>query len=365
MQPTQLGVLPDNRTPEQQEFDIKHDEIFGASVPTYLPNYQAASEYVGKFPVDNQFGTSSCVAHGKVLVTSIFNFLQGTYVGDFIQLASMFIYRNRVNYPEAGMIPSSANTQTEQQGAPIYADLPTPQTEDEANALTIDPAMTTAAKQFAAGKWVTLVDPTDIDTIAFVSNDLGLPLNILIYATEAEWSQANVDIITQGLQQSDPTAMVRHCITVLPHSAYTDEAGKKWVIVQDSADFGGIFFRSVADTFIAARVYECDYMIAMGSQPVPARPKIAALNTDLTVGSTGPDVTALQQVLQYMGYLPNVVNGQPFAPTGNYLGMTKSAVLQLQNEYAAEILTPEGLTEGTGYAGSSTRAFINKLFASA
>src|SRR5580704_9522593 len=115
--PKLLGVLPDTRTPVQKEFDITHNEIFGASVPTYLPNLQAASEYVGKFPIDDQFQTSSCVAHGKVLVMSIFNFLHGVYLGDFIQLASMFIYRNRVNYPEAGMIPASANTQTEQQGA--------------------------------------------------------------------------------------------------------------------------------------------------------------------------------------------------------------------------------------------------------
>jgi hypothetical protein len=360
--PKLLGVLPDNRTPEQKEFDIKHNEIFGSSIPSYLSSEQDASLYVGKFPIDNQFETSSCVAHGKVLLISIFNYLQGTYVGDFIQLASMFIYRNRVNYPEPGMIPASANTQTETQGAPIYADMPTPQTEDEANALPVpDAATTQSAKPFAAGKWVTLVDPADIDTMAYVANELHLPLNILIYATEPEWSQAKVDIITQGLTQDDPTAIVRHCITILPNSAYTDANGKKWVIIQDSVDFGGIFYRSVADTFIAARVYECDYMIAMGQDPVVSRPKYT-FNTDLTVGSTGPAVVALQECLQYMGYLPNVVNGQPFSPTGTYAGMTKSAVLQLQNEYAAEILTPEGLTEGTGYCGASTRAFINKLF---
>lgn len=360
--PKQLGVLPDTRTPEQKEFDIKHDEIFGASVPTYHSGYAAAAQYVGTFPLDNQYETSSCVAHGKVLVMSIFNYLNGIYVGDFIQLASMFIYRNRVNYPEPGMIPASANTQTEQQGAPIYADVPTPQTEDEANALPVpDAATTKAAKQFAAGKWVTLIDPSDIDTIAFVANSLTLPLNILIYATVAEWSQAHVDIITQGLQQDDPTAIVRHCVTVLPNSAYADAAGKKWVVIQDSAGFGSIYFRSVADTFIKARVYECDYMIAMGSDPIISRPK-HTFNTDLTIGSTGADVTALQECLQYLGYMPNVINGQPFTPTSYYGGMTKSAVLQLQNEYAADILAPEGLIAGTGYVGPSTRSFLNKLF---
>jgi hypothetical protein len=362
MQANFLGVLPDTRSPQEKENAILHSEIFGSSVPTYLADKTAASTYVGMFPIDDQQGTSSCVAHGKVLALSIFFFLQGVTKGVFVQLASMFIYRNRVNYPGEGMIPASADTQVEQSGAPQYGDMPTPATEDEANALPVpDPATTQAAKLFSGVKWVTLVDPTDIDTMAFVANSLNLPLNILIYATEAEWSQADVDIITQGLTQDNPTAIVRHCITILPKSAFTDPSITKRVIIQDSADFGGIYFRTVSADFIAARVYECAYPISLDNTPVLTKPSYT-LNADLTIGSTGADVTALQEILQYMGYLPNVVNGQPFAPTGYYGGMTKAAVLQLQNEYAAEILTPAGLTAGTGYCGSSTRGFLNKLF---
>jgi hypothetical protein len=55
-------------------------------------------------------------------------------------------------------------------------------------------------------------------------------------------------------------------------------------------------------------IYECDYMIAMGSDPLRARPKYT-LNADLTMGSTGADVTARQECLQYP--MPNVVSRQP------------------------------------------------------
>lgn len=359
MPPKNLGVLVDPRDPKQKEYDYSHNEIFTSSVPTYFASLSQASAYVGSFPIDNQNQTSSCVAHGKVLVMSIFNWLQDT-TKPFIQLSSMFLYRNRSNYPAEGMIPSSANMQTMQSGAPIYADMPTPDTEAEANALVVDAATTQAAKQFAAGKWVTIIDPTDVDTIAFVSNSLELPVNILIYATLAEWSAPVVEVLTPGLIQGSPEAEVSHCITVLPQSAYMLN-GKRYVVIQDSALFGGYSFRSVSEDFIQQRTYEADYMIAMSSQPVIVKPHVL-LTEDLTVGSSGPDVIALQEALQYMGYFPNVVNGAAFIPTGTYGGITKNAVLKFQNEYAAQILTPNGLTVGTGYCGSSTRAFINKLF---
>lgn len=358
--PKNLGVLVDPRDPKAKEYDYSHDELFTSSVPVLWASKSQASNFVGLFPIDDQRGTSSCVAHGKVAVMSIFKWLQDR-TQPFQHLSSMFIYRNRANYPQEGMVPALANMQTINGGAPLYADLATPDTEAEANALVVDAATTQAAKLFAAGKWVTIIDSTDFDAIAFVSNSLMLPSNILIFATEAEWSQADVDVLIPGLTRDDPRAEVSHCITVLPNSAYWD-GGKRRVIIQDSAGFGGIFFRSVTEDFLIARCVESDYMIAMGSQPVTARPQVN-LSVDLTVGSTGADVTALQTVLQYFGYFPNVVNGKAFAPTGYYGGLTKNAVLKMQNEYASQILAPVGLSVGTGYAGESTRAFINKLFA--
>lgn len=360
MENQNLGVLVDPRSPEAKQFDFKHTEIYTSSVPTYL-TLQAARKYVGFFPADNQNGTSSCVAHGKVLVMSIFSYLQGLTYGVPVQLSSMFIYRNRVNYPGEGMIPASANMQTIKGGAPIYADMPTPATEADANNMTVDAATTKAAKLWATGKWVQLIDPKDIDTIAYVSNNLKLPLNILIYSTYSEWAREVVDIVVPGLKQSDPQAKVQHCVTVLPESAYLGVDGKKYVIIQDSALFGGFTFRSVSEEFIAERCTEADYMIAMGSAAGMEKPHVT-LTEQMAVGAKGPQVLALQQCLQYMGYLPNVVNGAAFAPTSFFGGMTKNAVLKFQNDHAADILIPNGLSKGNGYCGEDTRAFINKLF---
>jgi len=47
--------------------------------------------------------------------------------------------------------------------------------------------------------------------------------------------------------------------------------------------------------------------------------------------------------------------------TGNFLNLTQSAVIRLQEKYASEILNPLGLEKGTGYVGTLTRAQINQL----
>jgi len=71
--------------------------------------------------------------------------------------------------------------------------------------------------------------------------------------------------------------------------------------------------------------------------------------TNLKVGSTGADVTALQEFLKGQGssiYPEGLVTGY-FGP------LTKAAVTKFQNAHVAAILTPVGLTAGTGYFGSS------------
>ena len=70
-------------------------------------------------------------------------------------------------------------------------------------------------------------------------------------------------------------------------------------------------------------------------------------------------VKCLQEFLKSQGadiYPEGITNG-------NFYILTRQAVIRFQEKYKDEILAPWGLTQGTGYVGSSTRQKINELLA--
>lgn len=81
----------------------------------------------------------------------------------------------------------------------------------------------------------------------------------------------------------------------------------------------------------------------------------AAILRNLRQGSSGDDVKTLQQKLLEEGVYPEGLI------TGYFGNLTKQAVIRFQEKYAAEILVPNGLTQGTGFFGPSTRKKMNEL----
>jgi hypothetical protein len=78
---------------------------------------------------------------------------------------------------------------------------------------------------------------------------------------------------------------------------------------------------------------------------------------NLYYGARSDEVERLQQFLSDQGediYPEELV-------TGNFLSLTKQAVIRFQEKYSDEILEPLGLEKGTGYFGPSTRKKVNEL----
>lgn len=335
------GLLPDTRTPLEKGKDWLHEEVATKSRVIKFVTKNEADEQERYYNYD-QKRTSSCVANALALQVNILTNLIGS---------PMFIYRNRSNYSGEGMIGENAGNILDKKGIPQYDLLPNTITESEANAIEITDELSREALKNSGYNYFSLQDKSYLNVADLVNQ--GKAVKIFIYATEQEWRQEWVDIKEKDLSIWE--ASVRHAIVVLPNTAFLYK-GKYYVKIQDSAKFGGRTYRYVSEDFFNKRVYFAQYLVKK-PETLPEVPKPKYTFTrNLTIGSTGADVKALQDILKYEKCFDYPTS------TGLFYGYTRSGVKKLQEKYAKDILHPVGLTKGTGYVGKSTIAWLNKNY---
>ena len=131
-----------------------------------------------------------------------------------------------------------------------------------------------------------------------------------------------------------------------------------WTIPADDTITAKIFIEGHAldETIIAGdesdNYFSVKQSCAAGDYTPPV--SLEKFTRSLTVGSTGDDVSA-QALLIGEGVYPEAL------VTGYFGSLTRAAVIRFQDKYKDEILTPVGLTKGTGFFGPSTRTKANAL----
>ncbi len=90
---------------------------------------------------------------------------------------------------------------------------------------------------------------------------------------------------------------------------------------------------------------------------------IDTFTKDFKYGMTDGGIEILQKFLNTNGFFVSSKGpGSPGSETRYFGLLTKSALIKFQNYYKDYILTPLGLTNGTGYFGASTRKYIEDNF---
>lgn len=343
------GLIDDPRSDAEKRLDWLHEERTPQAAATDPFGNTKLTDT--KFPVENQWQTSSCVPHGVGLALAIERKLDTNL---YARLAQLFAYRLRSNYAQAGCWLQDIFAQYRTYGAPLFTTSPTRpgETEQEANALILTTKLYQEAEIYRGGAYFQLETPNDIDEVATIaSRGHGVP--ILIYATYDEWSKEMPTLDIPNLAQQDPRAVVKHCVSVHPNSGFT-EHGKRYVSIQDSAWFGGLHFRHLSEDFIAARVFGAGYwdtVQLLGSANYPKH----RFTRVLTYGMNNSEVAWMQRLFIAEGFLPND------CATGYFGGMTLGALHAFQNKYADEILVPIGLDAPTDVFGSMSIAKANRL----
>lgn len=338
------GALPENRPEEDILKDWLHEELADGTTPILYVTKEEADKQK-KYVVYNQKKTSSCVGHATATEITV---LMLNKFGKIFKGLALFIYRLRSNFSGEGMIGNNANEIAIKYGVPSYDIYPYTDTEGQANAMALTPEMySDGLKQKPIGYFKFKNNSWD-DIASVVSNGTGVKM--FINASIREWSKEFVSIM-------DPNGPfeVSHAIIILPKTVFKHTNGEEYVLIQDSAWFGGLFYRYVPKSFFdAGRLYYSSYFTNLEYRQGQGAKPYHNFTVDLKYGDVGPEVKALQDILIYEGLLPVGYN------TGNFYGLTLKGVKNYQLKYKTEILTPIGLTLPTGYVGKMTRAKLNQ-----
>ena len=341
----QNGALADNRPERDKIKDFFFNEIVSSAAPVEWVE-KKESEW-RKFPDQDQNGSGSCVMQTIRKLAGVLLYLkEKTYVS-----FSGAFYQLRSNKPNGGMIGVEAFDIWKENGLPLEQLVPSEKmTDAQMDAIHIEQYEKDLAKVFAIDGHIGIANG-DFETVASVIQTTGKAVMAWFYFTAEEWSQLIPEIKTPGLALNEA---LRHSVAVVDYFLVD---GKKYLLIEDSAHFGGFTRHLISEEFFRARNWFLRYPMSFQFDcEIIDKPK-HKFTSILKFGETGEDIKALQDILKYEGLFPLNTDS-----TGYYGAITAKAVLDFQIKY--NVADPLELNQLVGrQAGKKTIAKLNELYA--
>ncbi|HPM39240.1 MAG TPA: peptidoglycan-binding protein [Candidatus Pacearchaeota archaeon] len=333
------GACIDIRTEEEKAKDYKFKEIVASVAPVNWVE-KKESEW-RKFPDQDQGNSYTCVMQTIAKMASILLFIKENVYVAF----SKVYYQLRSNRPLGGMMGVESFEIWRKEGLPLEKLVPSEERSDEEIDSTIVKQYNKdIAKVFRLGNHIG-ADGESFETIASIIQVTGKPIMAWFYFTAEEWSRLIPIVIDKKLTIQTG---LRHSVTVVDNFLF---GGKKYLLIEDSAHFGGLTRRLISEEFFNTRCWFLRYPMNFRFEEQEDKEIDIELKKDLEYGMTDPDVVILQDLLKKLGFFPINIDS-----TGRYLSITKNAVrdFQLKNKIISSPNDP-----GAGRCGPKTRAFIN------
>ena len=297
-----LGANLDTRVESEKVNDVYlHDIVASINTVNWI-----AKPVIRTFPVYNQYQTYMCGANALSKALGIvYSLSYKTYV----PFSRSDIYQRRFNRPGAGMalsdmfkIASDGVTLEQLTPKELYTD-------SDADNLVIENFKRDVGKIFAVNNGVYV--RVNIDDIASVIQTTGKGVIIATFFNSGEWSKQFPNIVDKYLTKENA---LRHFVVV---TDFTLVDGKKYLVAEDSAHFGGLNQRYLSEEWVNNRVYDAGY----------------TMNFKFENGISGKPsydgtIISVQKCLRFEGLFPvNVDYFENFGPT------TRIAVGNFQKKY--------------------------------
>lgn len=340
----QNGALVDVRPEEKKRKDFYVKEVFASANPVNWVEKTRAEWRT--FPDQDQDGSGSCVAQTVKKIATVLLWLKEK---TSVVFSATPIYQARSNKPMPGMLGVEAFDAWKNNGITLESLVSSSQMNDaQMDAAIVEQYEKDIAKVFQIGGHIGITEG-DFETVASVIQTTGKAVMTWFYFTTEEWSREIPVIIDPSLKLVDA---LRHSVAAVDCFCF---AGKKFLLIEDSAHFGGLTRRLISEDFFKARNWFVRYPMnfTFDVQPVEKPKPQHFFLTDLEFDMTNDEVKALQDVLRYEGLFPT--NSQS---TGYFGAITLKAVQGFQTKYG--VIVPG--EPGYGRVGPKTRAKLNELY---